>query len=110
MAKYTEITSTSEWENVLQQSNEKPVLLFKHSTTCPISALAYREFTSFETELDAYLVKVIESRPLSQQIESDLGVQHQSPQAFILSNGNSVWNASHRNINEINLSKAVNGN
>jgi len=107
MTKYTEITSISEWENVLQQSKEKPVLLFKHSTTCPISAAAYSEFTSLETEVDAYLVKVIESRPVSNEIESDLSIQHQSPQAFVISNEKSVWNASHWNITEKNITKAL---
>lgn len=107
MANYTEITTISEWENVLQQSKEKPVLLFKHSTTCPISAAAFREFTSFETEVDAYLVKVIESRQVSNEIERDLGVQHQSPQAFVLSNEKPVWNASHWNITEKSLAKGL---
>lgn len=107
MAKYTEITSIPEWENVLQQSKDKPVLLFKHSTTCPVSAAAYKEFTSFETEVESYLVKVIESRPVSNKIESDLNVQHKSPQIFLLSNEEPVWNASHWNITESKIGQAV---
>jgi bacillithiol system protein YtxJ len=107
MAKYKEITSIPEWENVLQQSKEKPVLLFKHSTTCPVSAAAYREFTSYDTEIDSYLVKVIESRPVSNKIESDLSVQHKSPQMFVLSNEKPVWHDSHWNITEKNIAKAV---
>lgn len=107
MAKYTEITSIPEWENVLQQSKSKTVLLFKHSTTCPVSAAAYKEFTSFETEIDSYLVKVIESRPVSNKIESDLSVQHKSPQIFLLSNEEPVWHTSHWNITEEKIAKAV---
>jgi len=107
MPTYTEITSIPEWEKVLQQSKEKSIVLFKHSTTCPVSAAAYREFTSFETEVDAYLVKVIESRPVSNEIERVLGVQHKSPQAFVLTNGEVIWHASHWNITEKNLTKAM---
>lgn len=107
MATYTEITTIPEWENILQQSKEKPVLLFKHSTTCPVSAAAYREFTSFETGVDAYLVKVIESRPVSNEIESNLGVQHKSPQIFIVSNKEPVWHASHWNITESKIGQAI---
>ncbi|MCZ8538128.1 bacillithiol system redox-active protein YtxJ [Paenisporosarcina quisquiliarum] len=107
MATYTEITTLPEWENVLQKSKEKPVLLFKHSTTCPVSAAAYREFTSFESDVDAYLVKVIESRPVSNEIESNLGVQHQSPQIFILSNEEPIWHASHWNITETKIGQAL---
>jgi len=107
MTNYKEITTLPEWETVLQSSKEKPVLLFKHSTTCPISAAAYREFTSFETEVEAYLVKVIENRPVSNEIERVLGVQHQSPQAFVLVNEEVKWHASHRNITKKNLTEAL---
>ena len=107
MATYTEITTLPEWENVLQKSKEKPVLLFKHSTTSPASAAAYREFTSFESDMDAYLVKVIESRPVSNEIESNLGVQHQSPQIFIVSNEEPIWHASHWNITETKIGQAI---
>lgn len=107
MATYTEITTLPEWENVLQKSKEKPILLFKHSTTCPVSAAAYREFTSFESDVDAYLVKVIESRPVSNEIESNLGVQHQSPQIFIVSNEEPIWHASHWNITETKIGQAL---
>lgn len=107
MTTYTEIKTLPEWENVLQQSKKQPVLLFKHSTTCPVSAAAYREFTSVETETDAYLVKVIESRPVSNEIESNLGVQHQSPQIFLVSNEEPVWHASHWNITESSILKAI---
>ncbi|WP_075618643.1 bacillithiol system redox-active protein YtxJ [Paenisporosarcina indica] len=107
MTNYKEITTIPEWENVLQQSKDKPVLVFKHSTTCPISAAAYSEFTALETNVDAYLVKVIESRPVSNEIESNLSIQHQSPQAFVISNEHAVWNASHRNITQDNITKAL---
>lgn len=107
LATYTEITTIPEWETVLQQSKEKPVLILKHSTTCPISAGAYKEFTSFKTDIDAYLVKVIESRPVSNEISSVLSVKHQSPQALVLSEAKPVWHASHSNITEKNLAKAM---
>ncbi|WP_019415675.1 bacillithiol system redox-active protein YtxJ [Paenisporosarcina sp. TG20] len=107
MAIYTEITTIPEWENVLLKSQEKPVLIFKHSTTCPISAAAYKEFTSFKTDIDAYLVKVIESRPVSNEIASGLNVKHQSPQALVLLQAKPVWHTSHSSITEKNLAKAM---
>lgn len=107
MTTYKEISTLPEWENVLQRSKEKPVLVFKHSTTCPVSAAAYKEFTSYETEMDAYLVKVIESRPVSNEIERNLGLQHQSPQIFLLSNEEPVWHASHWNITESKIDQAI---
>lgn len=107
MENYTEITSVDQWKKVLEQSNEKPVVVFKHSTTCPVSAHAYGEFSSFEKPMERYLVKVIEHRPVSDEISDDLGIQHQSPQAFVIANGEVVWNASHWKITKKELDKVT---
>lgn len=107
MAGYTEITSVEEWKGVLEESKENAVLLFKHSTTCPVSAHAYGEFTSFDWPVKAYLVKVIQNRAASNEIERDLGVRHESPQAFLINKGEVVWNASHWKITSKDLRKAV---
>ncbi|MDI2587519.1 bacillithiol system redox-active protein YtxJ [Psychrobacillus sp. NEAU-3TGS] len=107
MAKYTEIITVDQWKDVLEQSKEKAVIVFKHSTTCPISAYAYGEFTSFDSPVETYLVKVIEHRAVSNEIENDLGVRHESPQAFLIVDGRAVWNASHRKITNKELTKAT---
>src|SRR4051812_17738310 len=98
MVAYTEIISVDQWKNILEQSKEKAVIVFKHSTTCPVSAYAYGEFTSFNSPVNTYLVKVIENRSVSNEIQNDLGVRHESPQAFLVANGQAIWNASHRKI------------
>lgn len=107
MAGYIEITSVSQWKEVLERSKEKEVLVFKHSTTCPVSAYAYEEFTSFQSPVETYLVKVIENRPVSNEIENDLGIRHESPQAFLISDGQALWNASHRKITNKELAIAT---
>lgn len=107
MVAYTEIISVDQWKNVLEQSKEKAVIVFKHSTTCPVSAHAYGEFTSFNSPVETYLVKVIENRAVSNEIENDLGVRHESPQAFLIANGQAIWNASHRKITKKELTKAT---
>ena len=107
MESYIEITAIDQWQKVLEQSNEKPIVVFKHSTTCPISAGAYEEFQAFDKQIDRYLVKVIESRPVSNEISVDLGIQHESPQAFVIANGKAVWDASHRKITKKELEKAT---
>lgn len=104
---YKEITSVDEWKDVLKHSEEQKVLVLKHSTTCPISAKAHRAFQSYETPLEKYLVKVRESRDVSNQIESDLGITHESPQVFLIGDGKAVWNASHLQINETELAVAL---
>ncbi|MFF2753559.1 bacillithiol system redox-active protein YtxJ [Psychrobacillus sp. NPDC058041] len=107
MTVYEEITSVSQWKDILEQSNKEPILVFKHSTTCPVSAHAYGEFSSFDSPIKTFLVKVIESRAVSNEVGTDLGIKHESPQAFLISNGKAVWNASHWKITKKDLTKAV---
>ena len=107
MTSYKEITSVDEWKDVLKLSDAQKILVLKHSTTCPISARAFREFESFDTPLEKYLVKVRESRPVSNEMESDLGVKHESPQVFLVGDGKAVWSASHQQINRTELAVAT---
>lgn len=105
-----ELVSIEEWNDVLEQSKKEPVLVLKHSTTCPISTHAYARIDGFETAIPKYFLKVRESRPVSNEIESALGVAHQSPQAFILKDGKAVYNASHTIISENGIRKALEQN
>jgi bacillithiol system protein YtxJ len=77
---------------------EAQLILFKHSTQCSRSAQAYQEVKQFmaqHPEIDVHLVKVLESRPVSDEVEDRTGVQHESPQLLILRNGTVVWHAAH---------------
>lgn len=104
-----ELFTIEDLEAVYKVSEEKPVILFKQSTTCPISAAAFHALQTLVEQLDedAYFVKVRETRPVSNQIEADLGVEHQSPQAFIVKNKEAVWNASHQSITVNNMKEAL---
>src|SRR5690349_17724544 len=64
-------------EQHLEQSKTNPVLIFKHSTQCPISSHAYEEFTEFAEAADGLtcaLVLVIENRNVSNTIAERLNV------------------------------------
>jgi len=98
MAKWREITTLEEWKQV--KKGERPFVVLKHSTACPVSASALEEYEQYlekdpNSDIDYYLVKVIESRPVSNQIAEDLGVKHESPQIIYVKNGEPYWNASH---------------
>src|SRR5690625_4194901 len=106
-----ELLELDDLNEVWDASEEKPVLLFKQSTTCPISANAFSEFNDFlnnnDSDIDAFYVKVRETRPVSNQIADDLGVQHQSPQIFVVKNKQAVWNASHNKITVDSIKEAL---
>ncbi len=90
----------SDLDALLARSRSEDVLLFKHSTACPISARAHDEWETFlgarsERRPFAALVRVIEERPISRDIESRLGVRHESPQAILVRGGAAVAHLSH---------------
>ena len=82
-------------------SNQKPALIFKHSTRCSISKFALKQFENeydLEDRVDAYFLDLLEYRDISNEIASRFQVMHQSPQLLLIKNGESVFNASHSDI------------
>lgn len=102
------LNTIDELEQFMQGKNE--MILFKHSTTCPISAGAYDEFMSYVKKEDVKpwaLVIVQEARPVSNEIANRLGIKHESPQVLYVKEGKVAWHASHWNIKEKELKKAI---
>ncbi len=103
-----EVTTQAEWEDQAASAHGN-YLIFKHSTTCPISAKAYQEVSELAKadKLPIVLVKVIESRPLSLQMAGDLSITHASPQVIMMKENHPVWNTSHYDITKENLEEAI---
>lgn len=96
-------------------SQDKPVLLFKHSTRCPVSTFADDNYRAFvEANDDGRILfthlDLIEYRDVSNAITERTDIPHQSPQAILVVNGKAVWNASHTLITAEALKKAVEDN
>jgi len=79
------------------------VLIFKHSTTCSISAAAkskierqWADAGLDETKL--YYLDLLRYRPVSGEIAQKFGVEHQSPQLLLIQDGECQYNASHMGI------------
>lgn len=108
-----ELTSKDALNDCLSQSQSRPVFIFKHSTACPISAGAYDKVVKYIDQKDGedlpefYLVKVIESRPVSNEVEALLSVRHQSPQLILVKGGEAAWSASHYGIHAEAISNAL---
>lgn len=83
-------------------------MVFKHSTTCPISAAAYDQMTRLDGEVA--LVEVQSAREVSKEIEKKTGIPHESPQVIILRNGKVVWKASHWRVNAEAVAEAIRQN
>jgi bacillithiol system protein YtxJ len=109
---FTPVTETGEFADLLARSHEAPVVLFKHSTTCPISARAHRQMLQLPAEVAGQISLVIvqRARELSRHVAEQTGIQHESPQTIILRNGQAVWSASHFDITAEAVAQAVQEN
>lgn len=102
-----QLQTIEDWQAVLEQSKVERLFVLKHSTACPVSAAAYREFDGLVTDLRKYFLKIQHNRPISAEIESNLGIRHESPQLFLLQDGKAIWQATHRAITQAKISKAL---
>ena len=95
------LQAMTQLDEVAELSNEKPVLIFKHSTRCSISRMALKRFES-EYDIDdnvaVYILDLLEHRDISNEIASRFGVLHQSPQLVLIKDKISVYHVSHSDI------------
>lgn len=83
-------------------------IVYKHSTRCPISAAAYNEVQKFAVanpDAPVYLIDVITSRAVSRYVAERTGIQHHSPQAILVEDGEVRWHASHFDITSAELER-----
>lgn len=82
-------------------SENKPAVIFKHSTRCSVSRMALKQFENefdLKEEVDTYYLDLLEHRDISNEIASRFGVYHQSPQLLLIKEGKSVYDVSHSDI------------
>jgi bacillithiol system protein YtxJ len=94
-------------QSLLAASNQRPILVFKHSNSCGISSRAYREMEELE---NVNLLEVQTARELSRELAAITGVPHETPQVIVLRNGKAVWNASHYNVKAGAVAEAMQAN
>ncbi len=111
---WKKLTAESQLETLVEESREHPVLIFKHSTRCSISAtsLARLERNWKESEVGdtvPYYLDLIANRAVSGQIASQFDVPHQSPQVLVISKGECIYDASHFEISFDDIRQQLSG-
>ena len=102
---FMELNDLRQLDELLSHSAEQPVILFKHSETCGVSARAYREVTKLERRVA--LVTVQKARALSNEIENRFALRHETPQVLIVRDSKLAWSASHFRITADAVNRAV---
>ena len=105
--KFLKLADKETLNRLLLDSENRPIVVFKHSNTCGISSAAYREMEKLD---DVNLLEIQSARELSNEVESITGVEHESPQVIVLKNGKAVWNASHYGVKAVAVAEAVEAN
>lgn len=103
MTPWQPLTQPEQLQEIVRESHEQPVLIFKHSTSWSISAAAKGKIKRQwadpglpDTKL--YYLDLLRFRPLSTEIAQRFGVQHESPQLLLIRDGECQYNASHMGI------------
>ena len=104
------LTDLGQLNEIMDLSHEQPVVIFKHSTRCSISRMALKQF---ENEFDLggsvtpYFLDLLNHRDISNEIATRFEVYHQSPQLLLIKEGKSIYDASHSDIDAVELKERL---
>jgi bacillithiol system protein YtxJ len=100
---FINLDSIEKLDKLFEASSEKPVLLFKHSITCPISTDASNQMSIINGDVNIVIVQ--SSREISNAIAERTNIPHESPQAIIIKDRKPIFQASHYNITTDSIEK-----
>ena len=104
-AKFVRLESIEALDAIFERSYERPVAIFKHSNSCGISSHLLELTAAIDGEINVLVIQ--EYRPISNEIAERTGHRHQSPQAFVISEGKAVYHATHYGIDPAEIEKRI---
>ena len=107
---WIELTDLGQLYEIMDLSHAQPVVIFKHSTRCSISRMALKQFENefdLEGSVTPYFLDLLNHRDISQEIATRFDVYHQSPQLLLIKEGKSIYDASHSDIDALELKGRV---
>jgi len=104
------LTDLGQLNEIMELSHQQPVAIFKHSTRCSISRMALKQFENefdLEGSVTPYYLDLLNHRDISQEIATRFDVYHQSPQLLLIKEGKSIYDASHSDIDTVELKERL---
>lgn len=95
------LTDVSQLDEIVENSKDKTIGIFKHSTRCSISRFALKQFENeydLEEKVALYFLDLLNHRDVSNEIANRFQVIHQSPQLIVIKKEVVVYHASHSEI------------
>ncbi len=107
-----ELTDSAQLAEIDELSQQGPIVVFKHSTRCPISAMAWNRLQSAWdrdlNDLPVYFLDLIAHRATSDAVSVHYGIQHESPQLLYIEDSKVVYQTSHNGINVNDIKEKFN--
>ena len=105
------LVSVGQLEEIVQLSDQKTQIIFKHSTTCGISRMVMNTFENAydfaKDQVDLYFLDLHGFREVSNETAIRFQIQHQSPQLLIIKEGKLIAHSSHGGITDIDIKEYV---
>lgn len=100
---WNHLETADQLNQLIDESAQKNILIFKHSTRCNISRATLDRLERNWKDADVpnvkpYFLDLLSYRHISNAIAEQFQVEHQSPQVLIIRNGKSVYDNSHYGI------------
>ncbi|MBS1743256.1 MAG: bacillithiol system redox-active protein YtxJ [Bacteroidetes bacterium] len=97
---WNNLTAENQLEEIKSKSVDVPQLIFKHSTRCATSSMAKSrlERAVAPGNIEFYYLDLLKYRNISNKIENDFMVHHESPQVLLIRNGECIYDESHNGI------------
>jgi bacillithiol system protein YtxJ len=97
---WIQLNDEAQLQQIIANSQNKPQVIFKHSSRCSISSVALQRLqkATQPSGLDFYFLDLLAYRPLSKKIAETFGVHHESPQVLVIKEGECVFDESHLGI------------
>jgi bacillithiol system protein YtxJ len=102
---WNHLTDEEQLKQVVAKSSTKPQVIFKHSTRCSISSVAFQRLQKAQQPdgVDFYYLDLLAHRPLSAKVAEVFGVHHESPQVLVIRDGKCVYDESHLAISMMDI-------
>ncbi|HVZ55716.1 MAG TPA: bacillithiol system redox-active protein YtxJ [Chitinophagaceae bacterium] len=94
------MTELDQIAQIVAKSQNKPQVIFKHSSRCSISQVAFSRMQTIKCDgaSDFYFLDILSYRSISDKIAEVFQVRHESPQVLVILNGECIYEESHLGI------------
>lgn len=96
------LTDPAQLETIARLSSDAAVVIFKHSSRCGTSSMAWsrleRQWSESLSGIPVFFLDILDHRSLSNLAAERFGITHESPQLLLIRDGKCIYSSSHNAI------------